>query len=61
MKKTIILLCLVTSLFATDNNNTQSTGVDSLSGGLRVLLSQEMLSIEKGMKSIFSNIISVNY
>lgn len=61
MKRIVVLLCLVTSLFATDSNNTQITGVDSLSSGLRALLSQEMLSIEKGMKDIFSNIISGNY
>lgn len=56
MKKLIILLSLITSLFAT-----QSTGIQSLSPELRALLSQEMMALEKGMNSIFSNIISGNY
>jgi len=61
MKKTLITLCLVTSLFSAEQTETPKAGVDGLSAGLRVLLSQEMLAIEKGMHSIFSNIISGNY
>ncbi|PHR58957.1 MAG: hypothetical protein COA44_02080 [Arcobacter sp.] len=56
MKKLILSLLLFTKLFAD-----QGTGVESLSPELRALLSQEMLALEKGMHSIFSDIISGNY
>jgi len=56
MKKLIIFLSLLTSLSASE-----PTGLQSLSPELRALLSQEMLALEKGMHSIFSNIISGNY
>ncbi len=36
-------------------------GVEGLSGDIRGLLSQEMLQIEKGMHSIFSNMVRGDY
>lgn len=56
MKKLILTLLLLTNLFSADK-----TGLESLSPELRILLSQEMVALEKGMHSIFSNIISGNY
>jgi len=61
MKKMFIILGLVTSLFSVEQLEKSKAGVDGLSISLRGLLSQEMLAIEKGMHTIFSNIISGNY
>jgi len=56
MKKLIILLSCFLSL-----NTVQADQIQDLSPGLRALLSQEMIAIEKGMHSIFSSIISGDY
>lgn len=52
----VMLICL-SVLNATDSKK----GIEDLSSELRVLLSQEMGAVEKGMKDIFSNIISGDY
>jgi len=56
MKNLLLILLFTHSLFAT-----APEGIQSLSPELRALLSQEMLALEKGMHSIFSDIISGNY
>jgi len=56
MKQLILLFTLLISLYATPPQ-----GVEALSPELRSLLSQEMLALEKGMHSIFSNLIAGDY
>ncbi len=57
MKKLLLLTCTTLSLMASE----PQVGVDALSNGVRSLLSQEMLALEKGMHSIFSSTISGDY
>ena len=58
MKKLLMLaLLLVTSLSAQESKK----GAEALSPEVRSLLTQEMLHIEKGMQSIFSNIVKGEY
>ena len=57
MKKTIIAMCIASSLIA----NETTDEVTKLSSGLKTLLSQEMIEVERSMKSIFSNMIAGNY
>jgi len=57
MKRIIIAICIASSLIASET----SDEVTKLSSGLKSLLSQEMIAVEKSMKNIFSNIIAGNY
>lgn len=57
MKKTIIAICIASSLIAADT----SDEVTKLSTGLKSLLSQEMIAVEISMKNIFSSMIAGNY
>ncbi len=58
MKKVLlVVLLLATSLTAQESKK----GVSALSPEVRALLAQEMLHIEKGMQSIFSNIVKGEY
>lgn len=58
MKKSVgIIIALTAMLLATDSQK----GIESLSKGTRVLLADEMRYIEKGMHSIFSNIVKGEY
>ena len=57
MKKIILVIGLVSSLFAGE----PSDEITKLSSSLRSLLSQEMVAVEKSMKNIFTNIISADY
>ena len=58
MKKVLlVVLLLATSLTAQEVKK----GAEALSPEVRSLLAQEMLHIEKGMQSIFSNIVKGEY
>ncbi len=57
MKKSIIAICIASSLIASNT----SDEVTKLSSGLKTLLSQEMIAVEISMKNIFSNMIAGNY
>ncbi|MBD3789442.1 MAG: cytochrome c [Campylobacterales bacterium] len=58
MKKSFgIIIVLTAMLLATESQK----GVESLSGGTRALLADEMRHIEKGMHGIFSNIVKGEY
>jgi len=61
MYKNFLLVLLVVSSFTVNIQAEEKKGVDSLSFGLRSLLTQEMLSVEKAMKSILSDIIAGKY
>ena len=50
MKKIVLLTCTALTLMA----NEPKVGVDALSSGVRSLLSQEMLALQKGMQTILS-------
>ncbi|MDM5270826.1 cytochrome c [Sulfurovum sp. zt1-1] len=52
-----IIIALTTGILATENQK----GVEGLSGDTRSLLAEEMRHIEKGMHSIFSNIVKGEY
>ncbi len=58
MKKKIGLIFLLSSLLLSAENQ---QGIQSLSEGTRALLADEMKHIEKGMHSIFSNIVKGEY
>ncbi|MDD2400383.1 MAG: cytochrome c, partial [Sulfurovum sp.] len=58
MKKSVgTIIALTAMLLATDSQK----GIESLSKGTRTLLADEMRHIEKGMHSIFSNIVKGEY
>jgi len=57
MKKTILLISLVTSLFSIE----KSDEITKLSPGLQSLLSAEMVEVNKSMQEIFESIISADY
>lgn len=62
LKKVLFTACFITSsLLAQNHTVNEPMGVQTLSSQLRVLLSQEMLAIEKGMKDIMSSIIAGDY
>ena len=61
-KKVLFTACFIaSSLLAQNHTVSEPMGVQTLSSQLRVLLSQEMLGIEKGMKDIMSSIIAGDY
>ena len=57
MKKIIVAISIASSLMMAQSSNE----VTKLSVGLKDLLSQEMIAVEKSMKNIFSNMIAGNY
>ena len=59
MKKMIMAMMIIT--LSTVLNASEKKGLESLTPELRTLLSTEMLSIEKGMKQIFSDMIAGRY
>lgn len=63
IKKILFTVLLISSsLFAQNEiQNKESLGVQNLSSQLRGLLSQEMVSLEKAMKEIFSSMIVGDY
>ncbi len=58
MKKVLWGMSLVVAVLQAQE---PAKGVEGLSGDIRGLLSQEMLQIEKGMHSIFSNMVRGDY
>lgn len=56
-----VVLSILVFVFTMSLNASEDKSVESLSPGLKSLLSQEMNAIEKGMNDIFSNIISGDY
>lgn len=62
LKKGLLAAFLATSsLLAQNHIANEPMGVQTLSSQLRVVLSQEMLAIEKGMKEIMSSLIAGDY
>ncbi|MFA7083102.1 MAG: hypothetical protein WC141_01065 [Arcobacteraceae bacterium] len=62
LKKGLLTAFLATSsLLAQNHISNEPMGVQTLSSQLRVVLSQEMLAIEKGMKEIMSSLIAGDY
>lgn len=61
-KISLTILLMSSSLLAENNDNhNKPIGIQTLSSELRVVLSEEMISVEKGMKEIFSSIIAGDY
>lgn len=63
LKKVSLSILLISSTLLAQNNDkhTEPMGVQTLSSQLRVVLSQEMIALEKGMKEIFSSMIAGDY
>lgn len=57
MKKILISVAILTNLFSVE----KSDEITKLSNGIKSLLSQEMIAVEKSMKNIFTDIISGDY
>ena len=47
--------------FSISLNASEKQGLESLTPGLRALLSKEMVAVEKGMKDMFSDMIAGKY
>jgi len=58
MKKSFGIIIVLTVILL---SNESKKGIETLSGDTRTLLSEEMKHIEKGMHSIFSNIVKGEY
>lgn len=59
--KTVAIAFMITLLSTSVYANEPKKGVQELSSSLRVLLSQEMVSVESAMKTIYSNLIAGEY
>jgi len=57
MKKVVLIFVLSLGLFASDKNDE----IKNLSTGLKNLLTQEMIAVDKSMKNIFHHMISANF
>ncbi|MFA6789725.1 MAG: hypothetical protein WC149_10820 [Arcobacteraceae bacterium] len=63
LKKVLLAVLLISSSLLAENKNihNEPMGVQTLSSQLRVVLSEEMIALEKGMKEIFSSMIAGDY
>lgn len=63
LKKVSLTILLISSSLLAQNNDKHIEPMDiqTLSSQLRVVLSQEMIALEKGMKEIFSSMIAGDY
>jgi cytochrome c556 len=63
LKKVSLTVLLISSTLLAQNkeHHNESMGVKTLSSELRVLLSQEMVALEKAMKTILSSMIAGDY